>query len=144
MNYRHVKNSLLRIFKICKIFPNMAHKNNSYMVPQTIRIYKLELPNARQSPAFSPPSYAMALVACVQRTSCTSCRTLTPSAECHRNSILRIKPKNWLPRQRPLRDQKTNFSLITHSLISTNLANLAKIGPVNVELIGLTGVVTNI
>jgi len=40
--------------------------------------------------------------------------------------------------------KKTNFSLITHSLISTNLANLAKIGPVNVELIGLTGVVTNI
>ena len=46
--------------------------------------------------------------ACVQRSTCTSCRT-PPSTECHANpQFCGQKPiktnKNWLPRQRPSRD----------------------------------------
>ena len=43
--------------------------------------------------------------ACVQRSTCTSCRA-PPDAECHAKTN-----KNWLPRQRPLklRDGKSNF-----------------------------------
>ena len=41
--------------------------------------------------------------------------------------------KNWLPRQRPVRDRKANFRLIIYSDSSTNPENLAKIGPVAVE-----------
>jgi len=40
--------------------------------------------------------------------------------------------------KRPLRDRKTNFS---HS--STNHKNLAKIGTVDAEIIGLTKIVKN-
>jgi len=35
--------------------------------------------------------------------------------------------KNWLPRQRPLRDRKTNFRLIIYSLSSTNPDNLSSL-----------------
>jgi len=40
---------------------------------------------------------ATPLTACVQRISCTSYRTLTPSAECHR--MLDKANENWLPRR---------------------------------------------
>jgi len=43
--------------------------------------------------------------------------------------------QNWLPWQRPLSDRKINFS---HS--STNPENLAKIDPVDYEIVGLTGI----
>jgi len=63
------------------------------------------------------------------------------------NRILRIeadKPnKNWLPRQRPLRDRKTNFRSFIYSQSSTNPADRVKIGPVNVDIIGLTEIVKN-
>ena len=43
--------------------------------------------------------------------------------------------------QRTLRDRKTNFQLIIYSHIYTNPENLGKIGPVDVEIIGLTEIV---
>jgi len=49
--------------------------------------------------------------------------------------------KYWLSRQRPLSDLKTilrYFRLIMYSHSSANPGNLAKIGPVDVEIIGLT------
>jgi len=48
---------------------------------------------------------------------------------------------NWLPWQRALRDQKTNFRLIIYGHNSTNPAKLVKIGLVlvEVEVIGLKG-----
>jgi len=51
--------------------------------------------------------------------------------------------KNWLPWQRPLKDRKTNFRLITYSHSSTKSENLAKIGQVALEIIGLTGTAKN-
>jgi len=44
--------------------------------------------------------------------------------------------KNWLPRQRTLRDRKTNTAIV---LPTTK--KLAKIGPLDFEMVGLTGVV---
>ena len=46
-----------------------------------------------QSPTLARP--AAPLAACVQRISYTSYRTLMPPTECHRNSVLWIKTKNW-------------------------------------------------
>jgi len=40
-----------------------------------------------------------------------------------------------------LRDRKTTFRLIVKSHCSTKLANLAKINPVDAEIIGLKGIV---
>jgi len=48
-----------------------------------------------------------------------------------------IQPKNWLPRQHSSKNRKTNFRLIIYGRSSTNPANLAKIGQVDVEIIGL-------
>jgi len=42
--------------------------------------------------------------------------------------------------QRPLTDRKTNFGLIIYSHNPNNPENLAKIGPVDFEIIGLTGI----
>jgi len=50
----------------------------------------------------------------------------------------------WLPWQCPLRDRKVNFRLIIYSHSSTNTENLAKIGPLDFDMIGLTGIVKNI
>jgi len=74
-------------------------------------------PDAGQSPTLAHP--AASLAACIRH----------PSTETN---------KNWLLWQRPLRDQKTNSRLITYSRISTNLANLAKIHPIDFEVIGVT------
>jgi len=49
--------------------------------------------------------------------------------------------KNWLPWQRPSRDQKTIFRLIIYSHSSTNPENLAKIGRVDFQITGPTGIV---
>jgi len=51
--------------------------------------------------------------------------------------------KHWLPWQRPLKNKKNNFIFIIYSNSSTNPANLAKIGPANGEIIGLTELVKN-
>jgi len=40
---------------------------------------------------------------------------LTPFTECHLNSVVWIKPKNRLPRQRLLWDRKNNFRLISRT-----------------------------
>jgi len=55
-----------------------------------------------------------------------------------RNSLSSLDKtnKNWLPRQRPLRDRKTNLRSFIHSHSSTIVANLAKIGRVEFEIIG--------
>jgi len=50
---------------------------------------------------------------------------------------------NWLPWQRPLRDPTANFRLIIYSHSSANPENLAKIGRVDVEIIGLKEIVKN-
>ena len=57
-----------------------------------------------------------------------------------------LASKNRLPWRRPANDRKTNFTPITynHSLVSINPHNLAKIGLVGVEIIGLTGTVKNL
>jgi len=52
-----------------------------------------------------------------------------------RNSVNETN-KNWLPWQRYLRDRNTNFRLIVYSHGSANRENLAKIGVVDVEIIG--------
>ena len=49
--------------------------------------------------------------------------------------------KVWLPWQRPLRYKKTNFRLIIYSHSSISRENLAKVGPVDFEIIGLTGII---
>jgi len=49
--------------------------------------------------------------------------------------------KNWLLWQRTSRDRKTNFRLIIYILCFTSPENLAKLGSVNVEIIGLTKIV---
>ena len=76
----------------------------------------------------SPPTTPLA--ACVHRLPWT---TLTNA-----NAICRMSPelncvhktdRNWLTWQRPLRDRKTNFSMIIYSHSSTNPENLAKIVP---------------
>jgi len=56
--------------------------------------------------------------------------------------IMLLQPiKNWLPWQRPLRDQKTNYRSFIYSQSSINPVNLAKIGLVDVEIIGLTEII---
>ena len=47
-------------------------------------------------------------------------------------------PKNWLPLQRPSRDRENNFRSFIYGESSTNRANFVKIGPEDVEIIGLT------
>jgi len=74
-------------------------------------------------PNVSPPGYATSRLH--SATSCTTCKT---------NKI-------WLPRQRLLKDRKTNFRLIIYSRSFTNPEKLVKIGPVDFEIIGLTGIV---
>jgi len=70
--------------------------------------------------------------------SCTSHRTLTPSTECHRNLVPRgYSQKIGCHGSIPRGIKKTNFRLIIYGRSSTNPANLAKIGQVDVEIIGL-------
>jgi len=57
---------------------------------------------------------------------------VTGTQVCGRNQ------QKWLLWQRSLTNQKTNFRLIIRSHRSTNPGNLAKIGPVDLEIIGLT------
>jgi len=49
----------------------------------------------------------------------------------------------WLLWQRPMRNRKTNFSLVIHSHSFTKHKHLAKIGPVDVEIIRLRENVKN-
>jgi len=53
------------------------------------------------------------------------------------------KIKKWLPWLRLFTDRKINFNLIIYSRICINPENLAKIGPVDLEIIGLTKIVKN-
>ena len=79
--------------------------------------------------------------ACIQRSICISCRT-PPSSKWHANPIVWIDlgfgQQNWLSWQHSLRDRKTNFRSFTCSHRSANPANLARIGLVDVQIIGLT------
>jgi len=52
----------------------------------------------------------------------------------------RFCPQNWLPRQRPVTARKNNFKSFIYGQSSTNPANFVNIGPVDVEIIGLTEV----
>ena len=79
----------------------------------------------RAKPGVNPSVCAAPLAACV-----------------HRTYLLDIF-LNWLPWQRPLKNRKSNFRLIIFSRSSVLLQNLAKIGPVDFEIIGLTGKVKN-
>jgi len=86
---------------------------------------------------------AAPLAACVQRIGCTSCRTLMPSAECHRNSVLWINPTIIGCHDNVLRgiEKKTNFSLIIYSRGSINLANSATDGQADAEVTGVKAIV---
>ena len=88
----------------------------------------------QQSPSLARP--AAPLAACVQRIS-----SVDKTTEIHILCDYVDKPKNnWLPRQRPLKDQKTNFRLIFYTAIvlpSPNTENLAEIGPVDFQLVML-------
>jgi len=98
--------------------------------------------DARQSLALARP--AAPLAACVQRISCPFYRTLTPPTECHQNSIsIRwIKPtKIGCHGNVPWRIKKTNFRLIIYSQILPTPANFAKVGAVDVDIIGLKRIV---
>jgi len=84
---------------------------------------------------------AAPLAACLQRISCTSSRTLTPFTEFHRNSIV------WISRQKlvtatsleGLKKITSDWSS-TAVYSSTKPENLAKIDPVDFEIIDLTGI----
>ena len=52
-----------------------------------------------------------------------------------------FRPQNPLSRQHPFRDRKTNFRPFIHSHSSTNPANLVMIGPVDVQITSLTGII---
>jgi len=75
--------------------------------------------------------------------SCTSRRTPRSRGR-HANSSQmrglggRSCPRNRSSRQRPSRDRKTNFRSFIYSRSSTISANWVKIGPVDVQIIGLT------
>ena len=101
-----------------------------------------------QSPTFSSPGCATSPPGCA--TSPPGCATsrLRPANQFHvlpyANAIYRMSPelssmdkanRNWLPQQHLLSERKTNFRLIIYSRNSTNPANLAKIGPVDVQII---------
>ena len=58
-------------------------------------------------------------------------------------SFLDKTNNNWLSRQRPLRDLKTNFASIIYSRSSTNPEQLAEIDSVDLEIIDLTGIAKN-
>ena len=74
--------------------------------------------DARQSPTLARP--AAPLAACVQRISSTSHPTLTPPAECHRNSVLWIEQtKIGCHGNVPSGIEKSNFVLIIYSCSST-------------------------
>jgi len=81
----------------------------------------IEIPDAGQSPTLARP--AAPLAACVRRHPCTK----PTKFGCYGNAP-------W----GSLSDRKTNFRLVIYSCSSTNPANLAKIGPVGAEIIGLT------
>ena len=49
-----------------------------------------------------------------------------------------FRPQNRLPRQRPLRNRKTNFRSFIYSRSSTIAANWVKISPVDLQTKGLT------
>jgi len=49
-----------------------------------------------------------------------------------------------LPRQRPLRDRKRYFGSFIYGQSSTSPANFVKIGPVDVEIIGVTEIAKKI
>ena len=108
--------------------------------------------DARQSPTVAHPTIPLA--ACRRSlligqllglpASSTSVALLLvrrpPSAECDANPILWIEAdktkQHWLPRQYPLRDRKTNFKSFVYSQSFPTTS--AKIGPVDVEIVGLT------
>jgi len=62
---------------------------------------------------------------------------LRPGRPCTKTNII------WLPCQLPLRDRKINFRLIICIHSSTNAENLAKIGQLDFEITGQTGIVKN-
>jgi len=51
--------------------------------------------------------------------------------------------KNWLPKQRPFTERKTNSRLFIYSRSSTDTANRVKIGVVDSKNIGLTKIDKN-
>jgi len=57
------------------------------------------------------------------------------------NSVLWINQEKFVAMATSLETSKNNFSLIICRRSSTNPANLTKIGPVDVEMIGLKGIV---
>jgi len=101
------------------------------------------------SPGY-PPSRLLIIVnwsanwfACVKRSTCTSCRTPT-STEWHVNQIL------WIWPVKPIKIGfygnvswviATKFTVIIYARGATNPENLAKIGRVHFEVIGLEGIV---
>jgi len=121
--------------------------------------YKKKL-DARQSLTLARPAAPLAAyiqrppcttTACVQRPTCTTFATVryrhvanvteAPklSSVAELNSV--ATPKLVLPRQRPLRAQKTNSRLIIYSHSSTDPKNMAKIGRVEFKITGLTEIV---
>jgi len=73
------------------------------------------------------------------QSSMSACLTV-PLATCDLHPAIPISSvdkanKIWLPWQRSLRDFKNNFTLIIHSLGSTNPENLTKISLVDFEII---------
>jgi len=71
----------------------------------------------------------------------SGCTTILPASS---NTHQFCKWLPWqCPEERPLRDRKTNFRLIKYSYSSINSENLAKIGLIDFEVIGLAGIVKN-
>jgi len=75
-------------------------------------------PLAVQTHQRASSSESVSWFVCFQRIGCISYRTLTPSTECRRNSLLSSADKtdkDWLLWQRPLVDRETNVRLIVYS-----------------------------
>jgi len=70
----------------------------------------------------------------------TLARPAAPPAACVQRHQCIKTDKMWLPWQRPLMDRKIYFRLIIYSRSSTDPENLATIGPVDFEIIGLMGI----
>ena len=86
---------------------------------------------------------AAPLAACVQRIGCTSCRTLTPSAECHRNSVLWINPTIIGCHDNVLRgiEKKLISAWSSTAAVLSTFANSATDGQADAEVTGVKAIV---
>jgi len=97
------------------------------------------LPSHPSSSLLITVKWSINWFACIQRSTCTSCCTTPPSIEWHAIKPTKIRCHGNVPSG--IEKLKANFRSFIYSQSSTSIANLAKFGPVDVEIIGLTEIV---